>query len=96
MGSALMEESPSTTQDLPNLRRQEREKRQRLAVDMTPAAMARLSEIQEQLGLKSGADVARAAFELLNWYAVQRKEGYQIRLVKDGESKEVELFFLGL
>jgi hypothetical protein len=73
--------------DLPN----ESAPRHRLQLDFSPEAYERLSQIRIQSGAKTNAEVVRSALRLYDWYLEQKRNGYNLQLVKDDTVKEVEI-----
>ncbi len=66
-------------------------KKQRLQVDLTPEQMAELDEMQVERRAVSKAQVVRDAFRVLRWLTRQLDEGWELRLVRNGKAKAVEL-----
>jgi len=65
--------------------------RQRLQLDFTPEAFARLEEIRVQAKARSNAEVVRSSLRLFEWFLQRTKEGYTLQLAKDDLVKEVEI-----
>jgi hypothetical protein len=65
--------------------------RQRVQLDFTPEAFARLQEIKDMADATSNAEVVRNAIRLYDWFLQQRREEYKFQLVKGNKVKEIEL-----
>lgn len=65
--------------------------RQRLQLDFSAEAFARLQDIKELSDAKTNAEVVRNALRLYEWFLRQRRDDYQFHLVKGDTVKEVEL-----
>lgn len=69
-------------------------KRLRLQIEVSPALVDRLNEIV-RLGesIQTWSEAIRVAIRLLEWILHRKEEGYSIQLVKDGQTREVELLW---
>lgn len=67
--------------------------RHRLQLDFSPGAYKRLRELRDKADARSNADLVRNALRLYEWYLNAKLENYKINLVKNGETKEVEIMF---
>jgi hypothetical protein len=65
--------------------------RQRLQLDFSPEAFARLQDIKDMSDAKTNAEVVRNALRLYEWFLRQRRDDFQFHLVKGDTVKEVEL-----
>ncbi len=88
-------EANAVTRDDPGERQHEVEgaERQRVQIEFTPEVSARLHEIKQMAGVKTNADVVRNGIRLLYWFLTQRKDGWQLQLVKGDTVREVEVLF---
>lgn len=67
--------------------------RQRVQIDFSADAFARLDEVRMLAEAKTNAEVIRNAIRVFEWFLKQQKAGFRIHLVKDGQAKDVELLF---
>lgn len=67
--------------------------RQRLQLDFSPEAFARLEEIKRLSDARTNAEVVRNALRVYEWFLRQKKAEYELHLVKGDTVKEVELVF---
>jgi hypothetical protein len=65
--------------------------RQRVQLDFSPEAFARLQEIKDRSEAKTNAEVVRNALRVYDWFLRQREAEYKFHLVKGDLVKEVEL-----
>lgn len=65
--------------------------RQRVQLDFSPAAFARLEEIRELAGAKTNSEVIRNSVRVYEWFLRQKNDGFRINLIKGDQAKEVEL-----
>lgn len=65
--------------------------RQRVQLDFSPVAFARLEEIRELAGAKTNSEVIRNSVRVYEWFLRQKNDGFKINLVKGDQAKEVEL-----
>ena len=69
------------------------EKRQRVQIDFSPEAYARLERMKSD-DAKTSADVIRNALRLYEWFKEKQKQQTKIQLVdENGKSRDVELIF---
>ncbi|MBI2188376.1 MAG: hypothetical protein HYU37_14840 [Acidobacteria bacterium] len=67
------------------------EERQRIQVEFTPEAFARLKEVKELSGKKSYAEVVREAILVYEWLLKQKRQDAKFQVVKGDSRMEVEL-----
>jgi hypothetical protein len=68
--------------------------RQRIQIDLSPAAQKLLQQMKQRSNASSNAEVVRNALRLYDWFQTQLQEGKKIRVKEpDGTEKEVEFVF---
>ena len=65
--------------------------RHRLQIDMSDKALAQLKEIQVATDAQTRAEVIRNALRVYAWLVLQRKEGFDISLLKRRDDQEIEV-----
>jgi len=66
-------------------------KSRRLQFEFSPDAYQRLERMKAENDVTSFAELVRDALRVYDWVKHQRREGYDLALIKNGKIKSVEL-----